>query len=101
MGKILILPDVPTGIEAGLPEGSHLSLPLNYMSDFSIMALRVKQLDAARTLLEGAGFKLNDTPVALKVNFDSFTRIQDILALFEIHGIEAAFTDIAVQIYQG
>ena len=101
MGKILILPNLSTDTEADLHNGEIMSLHLNYMSDYSVLALRVDEIEAARTLIAGAGFEFDNTPAAIKVNVDKFTRMQDILVMFENHGIAATFTDIAVHFYQG
>ena len=71
------------------------------MSDYSVLALQVDNFDAAQSLLEEEQQQLEKTPVGLNVVVDGITRLQNILRLFETHGIEAAFTDIAAQIYQG
>ncbi len=101
MGRLLILPKALAmdKIEiSGLDNGS---LPLCYMSDYSVLALQVDNFDAAQSLLEEEQQQLIKTPVGLNVVVDGITGLQNILRLFETHGIEAAFTDIAAQIYQG
>ena len=101
MGRLLILPKALAMDKIEIPGLDNGSLPLCYMSDYSVQALQVDNYDAALSLLEEEQLQLEKTPVGLNVVVDGITRLQNILRLFETHGIEAAFTDIAAQIYQG
>jgi hypothetical protein len=101
MGRLLILPKALAMDKIEIPGLDNGSLPLCYMSDYSVLALQVDNYDAALSLLEEEQLQLEKTPVGLNVVVDGITRLQNILRLFETHGIEAAFTDIAAQIYQG
>ena len=101
MGRLMILPKALAMDKIEMPGMENGSLPLCYMSDFSVLALWVDNLDAAQILLEEEHLQLEKTPVGLNVGVDGITRIQSVLRLFETHGIEVVFTDIAAQIYQG
>lgn len=101
MGRILILPKESAFTETELPGLDSASLPLQYMSDYSILALRVDNYEVAQSLLEEEHCQFNGTPVGLNVVVDDVTRLQNLLQLFEAHGIAAELTDIAAQIYQG
>jgi hypothetical protein len=100
MGRLLILPKELAIDEMEMPGLDNGSLPFCYMSDYSILALQVDNYNAAQSLLEEEQ-QLEKTAVGLNVVVDGITGLQNILRLFETHGIEAAFTDIAAQIYQG
>ena len=101
MGRILILPHAPVCPKAERPLVDNSSLPLNYMSDHSIMALRVDRLADARTILEKERLELVDSPRGTKVTVKDAGHLRIILTLLKGHGIDAAFTDVAAQIYQG
>ena len=101
MGRITVLPRESAFIETESAGVDNASLPLQYMTDYSILALRVDKFAAARSLLEKEHFQLKGTPAGLNVAVEDVASLQNIVQLFETHGINVEFTDIVAQIYQG
>ncbi len=101
MGRIWILPRESAVTELEIVGIDNASLPLQYMADYSIIALRVDKFEVAQSLLENDYFQLNNTPAGLNVLVEDVTSLQKIVQLVETHGINVEFTDIITQIYQG
>ena len=88
-------------IEKQITFVGNASLPLCYMSDYSVMALRVEKFELAQRHLEKESVPLKKLPVGIEVVVNGFRHLQAVLQLFTTHGIKAEFTDIATPIYQG
>lgn len=101
MGRISILPRESTFTETETVGVEDASLPLQYMSDYSILALRVDKFEAAQSVLEDEHFQLNGTSAGLDVIVKDIGHLQIIVHLLETHGINVELTDIVAQIYQG
>lgn len=101
MGRITVLPIESASNETESVGVDNASLPLQYMSDYSILALRVDKFEDAQSLLEKEHFQLVGTPAGLNVVVEDVARLQNIVQLFEAQGIIVEFTDIVAQIYQG
>ena len=101
MGRILMLPQSSADMAAKGLLGDNRSLPLNYMSDHSIMALRVDRLAAARTILEKEHLLLVDTPAGPEVTVAGAEHLRRLLWLLNGQGVEAVFTEVATETYQG
>lgn len=101
MGRILMLPKESTYTETDKAFVDNISLPLFYMSDYSVMAIRVNRFEVAQSQLEKERFHFNRVPEGVEVVIDDFAQLKTILQVFATHGINAELTDIAAQIYQG
>ena len=100
MGTILMLPkELIVDTEIDVVENG--SLPVCYMSDFSILALRVENLDLAQGQLEKESVQLKKHPFGFEIVVNGIGHLKTILKLLTTHGINAELTDIATPIYQG
>ena len=100
MGIILMLTK-ELAIEKEITVVGNASLPLYYMSDYSVLALRVEKFELAKRHLEKQRFPLKKLPFGIEVVVNGIRHLQAILQLFATHGVNAEFTDIATPIYQG
>ena len=83
---------------ACLPE--HL-LPAFYMEDFSVLGLRVGNLDAAVELLEKSGVGISQNPGYKELSIENRDQIPHIVQMLNENDIDCVFADIAEQVYQG
>lgn len=96
-----MLPKESRFTETEMSGVDNASLPLCYMSDYSVLALRVDRFENVLSHLEKENVQFKKAPAGIEVLVDDVARLQAILQLFATHGINAELTDIAAQIYQG
>ena len=91
-----------------LQSGSHQpvcvtndALPAFYMSDYSVLGLKVARLDKAHRVLSENNFKVVHKSDHLQVTIDGAARIEAILNLFNQSGLDCTVADIIDQVYQG
>jgi hypothetical protein len=97
------LPIIPkTGVEdlGGSPVPCAFELPLNYMSDFSVMGLVVSDCEQAVRVLEER-YTVIRGPHGTEVLTDGTPGIGDIIQALGSCGIESGISDIVGQVYQG
>jgi hypothetical protein len=77
------------------------NLPANYMSDYSVMALVVGRLDAARRVLKEKKFEVQEKADGFEITMDDAGRMPEIVGLLQQNRIDSAMADIVDQVYQG
>ena len=77
------------------------SLPVFYMEDYSVMGLRVTDLDSALELLAGQDMRLSGEGACRRVVLDDRRQIPRVVDLLTSHGISCIMADVAEQMYQG
>jgi hypothetical protein len=100
MGTVIILPK-EFSVETEIDLVDNGSLPVNYMSDYSVIALRVEKFEQAQRRLEKESVRLKKLPIGYEIVVNGIGHLKALLKLLAIHGIKAEFTDIATPIYQG
>jgi len=97
---MLRLPIIP--IESGatiyLPDSS---LPSFYMEDFTVLGLRVGNLDATLRLLEKNGISIFNGPGYSELSIQQRDQIPHIIHLLNTNDISCTIADIVEQVYQG
>ena len=81
-----------------LPDGS---LPAFYMEDYSVLGLRVGNLDAAVRLLKKNGIRIFKGPGYSELSLEQRDQIQHIIELLNANDISCVMADIVEQVYQG
>ena len=76
-------------------------LPDFYMSDYSVLGLRVDELDEAVRVLEKAGFSVINEVGDLEVVIDQAGQLEGIVHLLKKNGIECELADVVSCVYQG
>ena len=76
-------------------------LPDFYMSDYSVLGLRVDELDEAVRVLEKAGFSVINEVGDFEVVIDRAGQLEGIVHLLEKNGIECELADVVSCVYQG
>jgi len=94
------LPIIPIEFDATicLPDSS---LPSFYMEDYTVLGLRVGNLDAALRLLEKNGISLFKNPGYSELSIQKRDEIPHIIQLLNANDISCVFADIVEQVYQG
>ena len=97
---MLRLPIIPSESDATiyLPDSS---LPSFYMEDFTVLGLRVGNLDAALRLLEKNGISIFKSPGYSELSIQQRDQIPHIIQLLHANDISCIITDIVEQVYQG
>ena len=91
-----------------LPEGtssrerylSNLTLPLNYMEDFSLMVFIVDRYPEAYDVLTSKGYSLQRSQSGIELTIARPEQIREIDSLLRSANIQTLFTVIADTIYQ-
>jgi hypothetical protein len=97
MGKIAL---VPYDIKS---RGTYLStqnLPVDYMSDFSLMGFVVERYHDALSMLESAGYRLDRHDNGAEIHFQDYKNLIHIKELFLANNLSCSFSDIADTLYQ-
>ena len=97
------MPSLPI-IPSDLSDAIHLpdcSLPTFYMEDFTVLGLRVGNLDAAVRLLEKNGFRILKSPDCPEVSIKKSDELPHIIQLLKANDISCETADIVEQVYQG
>jgi hypothetical protein len=94
------LPIMPSELNATiyLPDSS---LPSFYMEDFTVLGLRVGNLDAALRLLEKNGISIFKCPGYSELSIQQRDQIPHIIQLLNANDISCVIADIVEQVYQG
>ena len=100
MGTLLMLPKESI-VDTEIDVVENGTLPVCYMSDFSILALRVEEFELAQRQLERDGVPLKKHPIGFEIVVNGIGHLKTILHLLTTHGFNAELTDIATPIYQG
>ena len=94
------LPIIPIEFDATicLPDSS---LPSFYMEDYTVLGLRVGNLDAALGLLEKNGISFFKNPGYSELSIEKRDEIPHIIQLLNANDISCVIADIVEQVYQG
>ena len=97
---MLRLPIIPSESDATvyLPDNS---FPSFYMEDFTVLGLRVGNLDAAVRLLEKTGITIFKSPGYSELSIQQRDQIPHIIQLLNANDISCTIADIVEQVYQG
>jgi len=101
MGEIPMLPKDAVQSEKEAPYPPDDSLPVFYMSDYSVTGLLVERFQHAVKLLEENGFSMIDEDCGRAILFEDVADLQNVFQLFKTHEVDYGFADIVGQIYQG
>ena len=82
-------------------DSTNRSLPLFYMSDYSVLGIRVDKFQKAIRILKDNEFQVNEALGGVEVALKEAAHIQEIFKIFETHDIDGGIADIVDQIYQG
>ncbi len=97
MPDLLIIPsDVDTAI--CLPD---MSLPSFYMEDYTVLGLKVGNLDAAVRLLKNDGIRIFEGPNYSQLSLEHRHQIPHIIELLKANDVSCVIADIVEQVYQG
>ncbi len=77
------------------------SLPFFYMEDYTVLGLRVGNLDAAVRLLKKNGVRIFKSPGYSELSIQQRDQIPRIMQLLNANDISCVIADIAEQMYQG
>jgi hypothetical protein len=97
MPRLPILPN-ESNPTIHLPDSS---LPSFYMEDFTVLGLRVGNLDAALRLLEKNGISIFKSSDYSELSIQQRDQIPHIIHLLNANDISCIITDIVEQVYQG
>ena len=94
------LPIIPSELDTTicLPDSS---LPFFYMEDYTVLGLRVGNLDAAVRLLKKNGVPIFKSPGYSELSIQQRDQIPRIIRLLNANDISCVIADIAEQVYQG
>jgi len=76
-------------------------LPLNYMSDYSVLGLVVDRLDAALRILKEKEFEVQERKDGWRIGVDGAGRLSEITDLFQRNDIDYTLSDVVEEVYQG
>ena len=94
------LPIIPNESDATtcLPDSM---LPSFYMEDYTVLALRVGNLNAADRLLEKNGIRIIKKSGYWELSIEESEQIPHIVQLLNANDISCVIADIVEQVYQG
>ena len=97
---MLRLPILPDELDdtSYLPDSS---LPSFYMEDYTVLGLRVGNLDAALGLLENNGISILKSASYSELSINQSEQIPHIVQLLIANDISCVIADIVEQVYQG
>jgi hypothetical protein len=101
--RIVTMPNLPilpneSNATICLPDSS---LPSFYMEDYTVLGLRVGNLDAAVRLLEKNGISIYKRPGYSELSIQQKDQIPQIIQLLNANDISCVIADIVEQVYQG
>jgi hypothetical protein len=76
-------------------------LPVFYMSDYSVLGLRVDRLAETIRVLEQAGFSVINEAGDIEIVLDYAGHLEGIVQLIKKNGIECELADVVSCVYQG
>lgn len=94
------LPLSPTS-QPGRCAGPCRPLPAFYMNDFSVMGLRVDDLDRAVAALERGAFEVIREGLMPELALDEASDVPEVLRFLSENGVRADMADVAGSLYQG
>ena len=94
------LPIIPSESDATICLPDNL-LPSFYMEDYTVLGLRVGNLDAALRLLENNGISFFESPGYSELSIEKRDEIPNIIQLLNANDISCVIADIVEQVYQG
>jgi hypothetical protein len=94
------LPIVPSESDATVYLPDDL-LPSFYMEDYTVLGIRVGNLDAALRLLKKNGISFFKNPGYTELSIEKRDEIPHIIQLLNANDISCVMTDIVDQVYQG
>ncbi len=97
MPRLPILPSESNAMSC-LPDSL---LPSFYMEDYTVLGLRVGDLDAAHRLLEKSGISIFKGPTYSELSFEKKDQIPHIIQLLNANDISCVLADVVEQVYQG
>jgi len=77
------------------------SLPSFYMEDYTVLGLRVGNLDAALRLLAKNGISTHNRPGCTELSIHRRDQIPHLVQLLNSNDISCVLADIVEQVYQG
>ncbi len=83
--------------------GTYLStqkIPIDYMSDFSLMGFVVERYHEALILLESAGFQLDKHESGAEIHLHDYKSLIQIKELFLSNNLPCSYSDVADTLYQ-
>lgn len=91
---------IPSDVDAAicLPD---MSLPAFYMEDYTVLGLKVGNLDAAVRLLKNDGIRIFEGPNYSRLSLEHRHQIPHIIELLKANDISCVIADILEQVYQG
>ena len=94
------LPIIPSESDSTICLPDNL-LPSFYMEDYTVMGLRVENVDAAVRLLEKNGMRILKTPNYSELFVEKRNQIPHIIQLLNKNDVACAISDIVDHVYQG
>ncbi len=76
-------------------------LPVFYMSDYSVLGLKVGNFEETIRILEDHKFSLINKSEGFEVIIDDAAQVHRVCQILRNRGIECGLTDIVDQVYQG
>ncbi len=103
MARIILWPKNEHGLHTRKPKIEDAHLPLNYMSDHSVIGLLVDDFHKAIDILRKCeAVKIRPAiRTEVSIPFPCSIHLQKIFNLLENHGIDFELSDIVDQVYQG
>jgi hypothetical protein len=76
-------------------------LPRFYMSDFSVLGLKVVNLEQTYRILADKEYAVDKRSEHLELNIDNAAQLSEVVTLLSQSGIDCGIADIVDQVYQG
>lgn len=80
---------------------SERPLPVFYMSDYSVVGLKVDRMDESLRIMGELGFSVQDEAWGPEVLLESPSQLPEVMSLLATHGISSQIADLVVGLYQG
>lgn len=80
---------------------SERPLPVSYMSDYSVVGLKVDQMDESLRIMEESGLIVQDEAWGPEVLLASPSQLPEIIHLLATRGIFSQIADLVDGLYQG
>ncbi|MGI9536783.1 MAG: hypothetical protein ACR2PB_06920 [Desulfocapsaceae bacterium] len=97
MAKIALIPE---GVDEKSEFLKNLGIPVNYMEDYSVLAIVVDRYDESVAVLKKSGFVVENLMPGSIIRFDDPKLLVNMLGLFSTNRIRCTYQDIADSFYQ-
>ena len=97
MPRLPIMPIEPDAVSC-LPDSS---LPYFYMGDYTVLGLRVGNLDATVQVLKKNGINVFKSPGCNELSIGKIDQLPPIIQLLNAHNISCVIADVLEEVYQG